>query len=467
MPSPFFTSPYGHVKPPLMHALSFKRKKSHVASVAAAAVLKAFTSPRGKNVLVRQTVKYRNMFHSGQGLVRERQPGDQVTPEKGWLTDEEEESEGGEEAAPVAINLANIQEFEVENELMEESEMLVVAAEEPAPLDHIHDEEDVVKNDLLKLEISLSESTNLEVKHLAGSPAEHAMTITAETPAPLVISTVDTNSTTPEDDPIVEDTNTEQVEELSPETRGIVEIVPIAEIPIETEETVPQSHIVPLVEQPQPEQSISTTALSIEGSIPLDLPFESIQTPLPELVLPPQAVVMESPERGALLEIGDTQDAILYQKQEIESEQEIDSASELQGIEIVPSEEVLEVKPNERVEELLSIEIAEPTPEVLQSEIHVPESTPNPTPDVKEENETDRTFDATPPLCIEVAAHQPSEVALVAFSEKHSEQLFDDKESSCTETELNEDEDSEDIDENTHQEFEGISYCPCVMIEII
>ena len=493
MPS-FFTSPYGHVKPPLMHAISLKRKKSHVASVAAAAVFKAFTNPRGKNVLIRQSVKYRNMFHIGQGLVRERQPGEQVTPEKGWLTDEEDEAEVGEGAVPVTTDPSNIQEFEVEEELIEEPEVLGVVVE-PTSLDHIHDEEDVVKNDLLRLEISLSESTNLEVRNFAG-PLEDsvdARTITAETPAPLVISTMDTTGTESEDDSIVEDTNTisEQAEEPSPETRSLDEIIPVVEISIVAEEPVPQPHSLPLVEQPQPEQSTSTTA---EESIPLGLPLEPIQPPLPEqstahlqplqpqekLVSLPLIVVTEPMEREALLEAENTQDVILHQEQEIGSKQVVGTASQLQNIETVLPREQLEKlnergEPTETVEPifesvqneiLVSESTANPTLHV-EEEILVPESTANPTLDVEEEKETGRIFDVAPPLCIEVTPPQPSEVALVAFSEKHSEQLFDDKESSCTETELNEDEYSEDTDENINQEFEGIFYCPCVIVEIV
>lgn len=478
MPSPFFNSPYGHVKPQLMHALSFKRKKSHVASVAAATVLKAFTNPR----VIRQSVKYRNMFHTGQGLVRERRPGEKVTPEKGWLTDEEDESEGGKDVAPVDIDLTNVQEYEVEKELMKEPEVLVVAVQEPAPLDHIHDEEDLVKNDLLKLEISLSESTNLEVKKFTGSLVEHrgdARVITAGTPAPLIISTVDTSDIAPENDPVVEDTNTilEQVEEPSPEIRGINEVIQIAEIPIEAEEAVPLSHTAPLVQQPQPEQSTTTTTTHIQESTPMELwrdCLEPIQSLLPEsailsaplqpllseetLGFPPQVVVIGHVELEAIPEIEHTQDAIPYQELEIESKQVVETASKLQDIGVVLSEEVLEVKPIERVEEPLFIEIAEPLLEALQNEIHASESTPNPTPDVNQESEMSRKFDMATPLGMEDASPQPSKAALVAFSEKHSEQLFDDKESSCTEAELNEDEDSEDTDETINQEFEGIFF---------
>ncbi|KAF8473387.1 hypothetical protein BDZ91DRAFT_714554 [Kalaharituber pfeilii] len=105
MPSLFFGSPYGHVKPPLLQALSLKKKKSTVAAAATKAVLNAFASPRGKNLFVRQTVKYRKMFHTGNGYVKERQPWDELPEEeeeeeeeelieeKGWVTDEDEEKE--------------------------------------------------------------------------------------------------------------------------------------------------------------------------------------------------------------------------------------------------------------------------------------------------------------------------------------------------------------------------------------
>ncbi|RPB23310.1 hypothetical protein L211DRAFT_849932 [Terfezia boudieri ATCC MYA-4762] len=177
MPSLHFGgSPYGHVKPPLLQALSLKRKKSRVAVTAAAAVFKVFTNSRGRDAILRQGVKYRNMFHAGSGLVRERQPGEEVTQEKGWVTDEESEhsetEESEEEVVPVVVKAEDeVERLEAEQETIEEAEVSVVAAEEESTMNLIHEAEEVANTDLLKLEISLAE------KEIPQAPVPHALAV--------------------------------------------------------------------------------------------------------------------------------------------------------------------------------------------------------------------------------------------------------------------------------------------------
>lgn len=118
------------------------------------------------------------MFHAGGGLVRERQPGEEVTQEKGWVTDEEaehSETEGSEEEViPVVVKAEDVVErFESEQETMEEAEILAVEVGE-STMDLIHEAEEVANTDLLKLEISLAE------KEIPQAPVSQVPTIQAK-----------------------------------------------------------------------------------------------------------------------------------------------------------------------------------------------------------------------------------------------------------------------------------------------
>ena len=281
MPSLHFGgSPYGHVKPPLLQALSLKRKKSRVAAVAAATVFKVFTSTRGRDAIIRQGVKYRNMFHAGGGLVRERQPGEEVTQEKGWVTDEESEhseAEGSEEEViPVVVKAEDVVErFQAEQETMEEAEALVVAfeeeeeeeEEEELTMNLIHEAEEIANTDLLKLEISLAEKeipqvpvsqapTTQAKEEVVEAEVMPAQESTSETPIgeavekgiPVVVLPKEVKQQIPEEPPVF--TAEQAPEQLVVSLEQVKEQESVTEVIAQFEEKIVDVVLVP---EPQPE----------------------------------------------------------------------------------------------------------------------------------------------------------------------------------------------------------------------
>ena len=547
MPSLHFTSPYGHVKPQLLQALSIKRKKTRAAATAAAAVFKIFTNTRGRDVILRQGVKYRNMFHAGSGLVRERQPGEEVTPEKAWVTDEESEqseTEGSEEGATsVMVNAKDVVEgFEAEQENMEEAEVLVVAVEEEPSMHLIHEPEEVANTDLLKLEISLAE------KDIPQVPAPQAPmvqpkdeVVEAEVlPAQELTSERPIREVLEQGDPVVVPSkeikqqelvvgvveqapeSVEQVTEQEPLTEVIEEKItdavlvpePQLELALEPTHSEPLSiaSVMNLLEPAEREQVTFTAVMNVLQSSKPDpsmvvMEVEVIETSIPEPFVPIEIADVQQPE--SILEVKEVEVSPLDDiPEEVEEEQEnmktddIEQQTEVEIQETLveeeegktlseephPEDEVVEIQetlveeeevktlseeshPEDEVvdiqETLVEVEEAKALSEEsrLEDEVvdtppnqpiqmepevqetapttqpHLPSSIAEPTLEVQSEELAEEVVEKVLPIHVQVISPQPpQETPVLAISEKHSEQLFDDE---YDETELNEDEEPE------------------------
>ncbi|KAF8425961.1 hypothetical protein EV426DRAFT_37963 [Tirmania nivea] len=477
MPSLHFTSPYGHVKPQLLQALSIKRKKSRVAAVAAAAVFKVFTNTRGKDAILRQGVKYRNMFHAGGGLVRERQPGEEVTPEKGWVTDEESEqsdTEGSEEEAiPVAVKAEDVVErFEVE----QEAEVLVVTAEEA---------EVVANTDLLKLEISLAEKeipqasvpqapmlqakeelVDAEVLSAQESTSETHIKEVVEQGTPAVVLSKEVEQQVPEElvVDVVEQApeqlimRLEQVEEQEPVKKAIAQVeANIADAAL-VPEPLPPTSVMNLLEPAECEPYTFTAVMNVlQPSKPEPVSSMVVETSIPEPFIPMAMMeIADVQQPESILEVKEVEvsplDDIPGETQEEQEDIKVDdieqhTEAELQEGPVEAGEtktfleessledEVVDISPNTtiaREPEVQGIELITQPP--------LPQSIAEPTLEAKDEELTEEIVEKVLPICMHATSLQPpQETPVLAISEKHSEQLFDEYD----ETELNEDEEPE------------------------
>jgi len=492
MPSLHFTSPYGHVKPQLLQALSIKRKKSRVAAVAAAAVFKVFTNTRGRDAILRQGVKYRNMFHAGGGLVRERQPGEEVTPEKGWVTDEDSEhseAEGSEEEViPVVVEAEDVGKFDADQMSMEEeAEALVTAAEESA-MDLIHEAEEVANTDLLKLEISLAEKEIPQVpipeasmihakEEVVEAEMLSAQESTSERPIfevverlPPVIPFKEANQQLPELPVVdVEEQAPEQFVvslEQAQEQEPAPEVDAVLAIPeSQLEHVLEPSHLQPLslasamslLEPTEREPLTLTTVMSVlqpskpEPVLPMLQPFTSTEIAdiqQPELILEVKEVeaslfnhVPEDMQVEMQVEMQVVQEDMKADDtdQQAEAEmqealvEEVDTLLEKSSLE----HEALDTIPNQTIER--EPEVQETAPIIQPTH---PSSIAEPALEVQGLKE--EIVEKVIPPCVEVILPQPPQETLVlAVSEKHSEQLFDDGVCEYEETELSEDEEPE------------------------
>ncbi|KAF8446667.1 hypothetical protein BGX38DRAFT_1271041 [Terfezia claveryi] len=544
MPSLHFGgSPYGHVKPPLLQALSLKRKKSRVAVTAAAAVFKIFTNTRGRDVILRQGVKYRNMFHAGSGLVRERQPGEEVTQEKGWVTDEESEhsetEESEEEVIPVVVKAEDVVErLEAEQETIEEAE--VVAAEEESTMDLIHEAEEVANTDLLKLEISLAE------KEIPQVPVPQALVVQAkeEVEEAEVLPAQESTSEGPIGEFVEQDTPEvglpKKVEQqVSDELLvAVVEQVPeqlvVGLEQVETQEPVTQEKFADAVLVPEPQLefvleptqpeplSLASVMNLLEPAEREPLTFSTVINTLQQSKLKPapamvaiKVVETSMPEPFipiAVMEIADAQQPkpILEVKEaevsplddipgELQVQQEDIKADNInilgkiqEAQEDIKTDDIEQQTEAEIQEALVELEETKNLSEESSLEVEMVDISPNttvgtepevqetvqmteppllpliePTLEVQVEELTEEIVDKekVPPIRAQAISPQPpQDTPVLAISEKHSEQLFDDE---YDETELNEDEEPEVEVELENLELKGsLEFTPSHMFKL-
>ncbi|KAI5809085.1 hypothetical protein DFH27DRAFT_250737 [Peziza echinospora] len=272
------SSTFGHMKPPLLHALSLKRRKTSTAVAAATTLVRAFTSPRGKHVLLRQSLKYRKMFHSGNGLIRERGPGEELyNASEGWVTDgETSDREGGNTSDMDMDGKHEESEHEVEHHERDEHWDIM---EETGFSRVVREKDLLLERSLPEVYGSLESAVHevkVEVEVVAVAP-----------PAPLPVVEVEVE-VLPQQEVEVEVLPQQEVEVQShPE----VEVLPQQEVEVQSQpQPLVEAVVLPVVESlPQPQPEIEEVQLLPEAQQTLE-----VQQPIDEVELQEEIPQLES-----------------------------------------------------------------------------------------------------------------------------------------------------------------------------